>query len=92
MSGAYQTAKGATMSAKKPVYAIAKELGMSSGALVDHINQAGLGFTVKTHSNTLEPEAAQRVIDSIRKPKAAPAPAAVRRPARRAALTCNSNF
>ena len=41
------------MSGTRPVYTIAKEMGLASKVLVEAINGGNLGFTVKSHSSRL---------------------------------------
>ena len=64
--------------AKKRVYELAKELGMSNKELVDWLMAHGYD-EVKSHSSSLEDGPAQSVLDKVlaeRKPKAPAAPPA----------------
>ena len=50
------------MANNRPVYEVAKALDMPSKALVEAINSAKLGFTVKSHSSRLTPDQEKGVL------------------------------
>ena len=77
------------MAANRPVYEIARELGVPSKDLVTAINAGGFDFTVKSHSSRLTPAQEKQVatlkVGKVKKSSAKKAAAKKAAPAKKAA-------